>query len=639
MGLFWALILLGILVLAHELGHFLVAKATGVKVLAFSIGFGPRVVGFRFGETEYRISAIPLGGYVKLLGQESSENLPAGVLHLDPQGPAAKAGIKVGDIIVQVDDVETENWEMVQDAVLDSLDSPLKMAVERNGERLEFSLVRGDATAPSAPKEDRWGRGGGAQLHELGLTVGDHSVEKEHAFFTKPLWVRFAVVFAGPAASLIFPILIYFVYFLSVDSMPSAQVGQILAGSSAQQAGLQPGDRIAAIDGEETPFWDSMRDIISDSPNKTVTLTVERDGRELQLPITPEASTFTDQIGDQVTVGRIGITADTIPAIVGPTGPQTPAYQAGIRLGDTITAINGEKIQYIWQLENQLQEIETSGRTVQVELSRKQPEGEPQSLSVKLIPAPKTDGGGFTVGLASADTFIGKVDEDSPASQAGLQDGDWIVSIDGRPVSAWIAIEQVLRQKMDNPIEMVISRDGKDQTLTMAQKKEVVKSEFGDEITRYRFGAWSAVERKDWVRGEWLDIDNRLTFATSWAGKTMVEITTLELRIFAKLFQGEIPFKSLGGPIMIFDIAGKAAEQGWLPYLWIMAMISINLGILNLLPIPVLDGGHLMFFTIEAITRRPLNQRLKERAIMVGLAMLLMLMVLVFKNDVERYFF
>jgi regulator of sigma E protease len=131
--------------------------------------------------------------------------------------------------------------------------------------------------------------------------------------------------------------------------------------------------------------------------------------------------------------------------------------------------------------------------------------------------------------------------------------------------------------------------------------------------------------------------EERFTRAVKRAVLKTGEVVALMAVGLVRLIEGKISFKTVGGPIMIFDIAGKAARKGWENFLWIMALISINLGLLNLLPIPVLDGGHILFIAIEAVKRKPVSLRAREIASLVGLSLLILLMIFAFKNDIERY--
>jgi regulator of sigma E protease len=645
MSIFWAILLLGILIFVHELGHFLVAKLTGVKVMAFSLGFGPKLIGFKKGETEYKICAVPLGGYVKLLGQESSEDIPPAVWSLDPDAPAYAAGLRVGDQIIAANDIEVLSWTDLRDEWLVGKGKQVRLTVLRKQNRFEFSLPRLNEEPPEEIIRDDEPKA--VRFPDLGLTVGNDPVEEARAFFRKPLWARFAVVAAGPLASLLFPVLIYFVYYLSVTEMTSSRIGQVIAQTPAAEAGLLPGDRIVAINGQATPYWTSMSEIIQESSDKKLDLKVERDDQTLTIPVVPEAGESTNMLGDRVQAGRLGIMSTTIPAIIGTGGENSPAYKAGLRLGDVVTAVSGQPIQYIWQLEDLLEEVRTSGRSIAVEYTRPAQEegGKAEKKIAQLTPEPSVDGSGYEVGLYSADTFVGELKPDEPAALAGIQQGDRIVSVNGKGLSAWLVLTQALREAVHredgntriDPVQIGLVRNGEPLTVSVTQTEEIIKGEFQEDIPRYHFGAYSAVRPQDWLEGEYVPVEGRFGFAAIGSVKTSWEITVMTLQVFYKLLTGQLSVKMLGGPIMIFDVAGKAAERGWQYYIWVMALISINLGLLNLLPVPVLDGGHLMFFTIEGLIRRPLNQRLKERATMVGFAMLMMLMVLVMKNDIERY--
>lgn len=345
-----AILVLAFLIVFHELGHFLVAKRVGIGVLKFSVGFGPRLVGTRIGETEYVISAIPLGGYVKMVGED--------------------------------------------------------------------------------PEEE----------------VGDADLAR--SFNHKALWQRTAVVLAGPLANLLLAFVAFvgvFAYYGTRELNDAAVVGGLSADMPAAEAGLEPGDRIVAVDGAPIADWIALTEAIRASDGRTVRLAVERGDATLAIDLTPLAKPRHNEFGEVVET----------------------AYFIGIERG-----------------------------------------------------------------------------------------------FDIRPVGPAEALQLGAKQT-----------------------------------------AW-------WIR-------------------------TLVLSI-GKMISGSIPADQIGGPILIVQTAGEQAQRGLEDLLYFMAIISVNLGILNLLPIPILDGGHLFFFAIEGILRRPLALRHREIAQQIGLVLLILLMAFAFYNDIAR---
>ncbi|MGH7785889.1 MAG: RIP metalloprotease RseP [Candidatus Binatia bacterium] len=349
MGLLAAIIVLGVLIVVHEFGHFIVAKRSGVGVLKFSVGFGPRLFGRTVNGTEYVLSAIPLGGYVKMVGE-------------DP-----------------------------------------------------------DATEPVDPRI---------------------------SFSHQNVWKRVAIVIAGPVFNLIFAFLA-FTMVLAVygQRVPSdlAQVGGVMPDMPAARAGLEAGDVMTAVAGKPIASWDELSSAIRASEGAPVALAVRRGDAVLELTVTPEAKPDKNIFGE--VIGQ--------------------AYVIGIERGFT--------------------------------------------------------------------------------------------------------------QEDVGPIEAI----------------------------------------------------------AAGARQTMFWIETLIMSV-VKIFQGKIPAQDIGGPILIVQAAGQQAQVGLESLLLFMAVISINLGILNLLPIPILDGGHLLFFLVEAVMRRPLDIRHREIAQQVGLVILLGLMAFAFYNDILR---
>jgi len=345
-------IVLGVLIFVHELGHFLLAKAFGVKVLKFSLGFGAKVIGRQWGETEYLISAFPLGGYVKMYGEQSEEEV------------------------------------------------------------------------------------GQEELHR--------------SFSHKPVWQRFGIVFGGPLFNLLFAILLFFFMFVFAglpEPVDSTKIGEVAAGSVAEQVGIKTGDQVRTINGQETTSWNQVSELIKDSQGQPVTLVVDRQGQSLTFTAKPTMQTMKNLFGEAV----------------------------------------GER---------------------------------------------------FMLGIVRSDEV------------------------------------------------------------------RYTKASIGE--------SGQAALMQTWNLGY------------------------LTVMGIVKMVQRIIPASELGGPIRIAEIAGQQMEAGWMNLLYFMGLLSVNLGILNLLPIPVLDGGHLVFLSIESMRRKPLSDRTMEISQKIGIAILGTLMIFVFYNDIAR---
>jgi regulator of sigma E protease len=343
------IVVLGVLIFVHEFGHFIVARKLGVGVTKFSFGFGPKLFGVRRGETEYLVSAIPLGGYVKLVGESETEDVPPD--------------------------------------------------------------------------------------------------QRDRSFSHKPVWVKMVVVAAGPIGNLLFAVLVFWVVFLGGVPSLTTQIGDVVADAPAARAGIRKGDVVLRVDGVPVRTWEEMAARIrAGSPGKPLQITIRRDGTEKTIPVAPELREGRSLFGEKISEPKIGIAA-------------------------------GHEVVY--------QEI----------------------------------------GVGSA--FV----------RAGMETG-------------------------------------------------------------------------------------KLVYLT---GMTVVKLVTRAL-----------PSETLGGPILIAQIAGDQARQGISAFAYFLGLLSVNLGILNLLPIPILDGGHLLFFSVEALMRKPISQQARMVAHQVGMALILTLTALVFYNDIVR---
>lgn len=439
----WFLVVLGVLVAFHELGHFLAARWVGVKVLKFSLGFGPKLIGRQVGETEYLVSAVPLGGYVKLFGEEETE-----------------------------------------------------------------------AITPE---------------------------EKKRSFAHKPLASKMLVVAAGPGFNFILAYLI-FAGWLSTGAplfVPTFRdltpdVEALRPDSPAAQAGIQLGDRIIRVNEKDISTRTELLDAIAKSNGKQLTLDVRRDGEIKTVLVTPSA-VQAQESGKPVTLYQIG-TEETAPVIT--------AVMSG-----------------------------------------------------------------------------------SPALAAGFKDGDRVLSIEGQDIHTWAQMTTLVKESPNKPLRFDVQRGERRVSLTVTPNAEKAVVE-GKSVEVGKIGisgpGRSIIRSSNPLLAAWHGLE------ATWG---WTELTAIGIY---KMVMGEISSKNIGGPLTIANISGEAAAQGASSVVFLIAILSINLGVLNLLPIPILDGGHLLFFGIEAVLRKPLGERQREIAQQVGLVLLVGIMVFAFWNDIER---
>jgi regulator of sigma E protease len=223
---------------------------------------------------------------------------------------------------------------------------------------------------------------------------------------------------------------------------------------------------------------------------------------------------------------------------------------------------------------------------------------------------------------------VGQVRPDSPADKSGILKGDIIEYIDGKKINKWGDIKKFIEKSLNKDLNMEIIRGDKRISTMVSPKEEIVKNIFGEEIKSALIGIVASGNIKELKLGP--------LRALKESGKKTWEITALTVLTVVKLFQGVIPLKTLGGPIMIGQLTGEIAKQNLSYLLPFMAVISINLAILNLLPVPVLDGGLILLFLIEIVIRKPLSIKKREMAQKIGLFLLILLMAIVFYNDLVR---
>jgi regulator of sigma E protease len=234
----------------------------------------------------------------------------------------------------------------------------------------------------------------------------------------------------------------------------------------------------------------------------------------------------------------------------------------------------------------------------------------------------------FMYGVPNLTTVIGEIQKGSAAHEAGIETGDKIIKLGGHNVTYWEEIRPIIADSKGKELEIVVERKSQNENIVLKPKLSKSKDIFGDEISTYLIGVSPAgnvvVERKN-------PIDALLaSFQKTW------EISKLTVIAVVKMIEGTISPRTLGGPIFIAQVAGAQVKEGIIPFILFMALLSINLGVINLFPIPVLDGGHIMFYTIELITRREISVKIKETSQQIGFVLLIMLMIFVIMIDIER---
>ena len=542
MDLLYFALLCSVLIFVHELGHFVCAKIFGVKVLTFSIGFGPKILRIRGRETEYCLGLLPLGGFVKMLEENR------------------------------------------QEAILPE--------------------------------------------------------DKRRTFESQALYKRIIIVLAGPAMNVLFPVLIYFAVFAGdTRSLPST-VGVVLPGHPAEGKLLE-GDRILEIDGERVTTFAEVHRTVRGSPNKELKLTVFRNNAYVDVAITPEEKIVHKPLDMIEKVGEIGIKPSRPAAVIGVGRADSPAYRAGLRTFDLVTEVRGRPIKTYEDLDNVLRD--NRGETVPVTYLR--PVRFARALGAMAdmgvyesgvaALTPETGHGDLfaRTGMEPADLYVADVREGSAEWSADLRPGDRLTEVDRVEVRTWSMFTDKLFEAPEKPHKISWLRGGQPKSGTIQLRREDWVDEYGERRPRFllRASNWAPVVPEPMV-----DNPSSLKTAFFLAVEETYDVVQLIVVGIARIAQGRVSLSTLGGPITIYDVVGEEARKGVSYFVWAMGVISINLGLINLLPIPLLDGGHLLFFAFEAVLRKPLPLRVREIASLVGLLFLLCFMGVAFKNDVER---
>jgi regulator of sigma E protease len=645
---------LGLVIFIHELGHFAVAKWCGVKVERFSIGFGPVILKYTRGETEYALSLIPFGGYVKMLGQDDADpsqitderlqrdarsytaksvpqrmaiisagvfnNMvtavlffvlafvlgvtyePAVIGNVAPGMPAWQAGLRMGDRIVRIGD--------------------------RTDDRMQFMDLRQTVALSHGPLEIEVIRDGKSVVTTVTPTTKNQ---------------LFPVIGAEPEQGT-----------RLLEKLDPDQKSPTADGSPASRATppFMPGDLVVEVDGVPVTKYSEMAGEFARKRDKTLNITVrrmEKNGKpaEQTTAISVEPNRFRD-LGIKMEIGKIAAIQEG-----------SPASKSDLRQGDKITHLImdgrerpvGPDIDPL-RLPDLLDKM--AGVEVTVRAKREVPNGQPTTIEVKLVPEdrPSWVEKPFDVDSPLSIPSIGiayhvlqqvvVVEPGSPAD-GKIRAGDTLVSArifrndkelaEARKVTFgeeernWPAVFLGLSLRRDSKIEMTIQSQGeKEARQVVLEPREV----------------------EDWylpVRGIMVPLYTQIrkandipdAFHLGW-DHTRTEVTRMYLML-KRLFSGRVSAKALGGPLSIFGTAHMFVKKGMADLILFLGMLSVSLAVLNFLPIPMLDGGHFVLLLWEGITGKPPSEGIMLGAQYVGLLMILSLMVWVMYLDVSRFFF
>ena len=426
----WLLVLIGVMILVHELGHFWAARAFDVKVDIFSFGFGPRLFGFQRGDTDYRFSLFLFGGYVKMSGDQPGESPD------DPRG-----------------------------------------------------------------------------------------------FLAKPRWQRLIIAFAGPFMNIVLAIAVltglYMVRYERIIDDNGAVIGHVMADSPAAKAGIQAGDKIIRLNGEDNPDWEAIVTTAVASVGRPMTVSYERQGHVYSASVTPI-------LDEKLGFGEAG-----------------------------------------WEGQNQIE--------------------------------------------------VGGVTEGMPAASAGLKKGDLLLKVNDTAIHSRFTLPEIIRRSEGKPVTIEYSRAGVSHTVAMVPVFRNM-----DGTSRWMIGVASDVK--------WHIERTQLAFpaALGESVRQNRKYATLIVEMLRGIVERRMPAKTLQGPVGIAKQATQAAEEGPAAFLTLMSIVSLNLAILNLLPIPILDGAMILTLLIEMAMGRDISLSVKENLLKLGFVFLMMLMVFVLYNDIVR---
>ncbi len=590
MTMSWVIVVLGIgiLIFIHELGHFAVAKYEKVRVIAFALGFGPSIWHKKWGETEYHLKLLPLGGYVKLAGETPGVEAVGAADEFMSKSPGPRARILLAGV--------TMNFIFGLLTVIVAF---------QIGVYFPAPVLGG--IMPGSPA---W---------HAGLQPGDEIIEMNGQRITKFREIGLNIAFSSRDSMIQFKVkrgdnvLAYELQpeydeemgLLLIGVQPCLDTLHVPENSPLYALGLRTGDKILEVNDKKLQdgydFHEALA-LLRDQPK--LQLLVERDGQKHALEITPQKKA----------VHRLGIVAQQL--CLGAVRRNSAAAKLGLQKQDKILAIAQKPLLTRKDFEKAILESPNPVLTVQ----SKAP-AEPRDIPInfaelKINPKDFMDDLYFV-----PDLTIGEVVADSPAA-AYLNPGDTIVAINDQEISAWSQLSPIIAASKGNALQMVVLRNSE-------------KFSFSIQPAVYQeFDLGNLVFLPKLSEAQSYNIWESCKYGLKDAYQMILDVFFM----LKGLISQDIAAKNLGGPVVIFSASYSQLQLGFGYFLYFLALISINLAVVNLLPIPILDGGHLFFLSIEKIRGKPVSERVIGIFNAIGMAFLLTLLLFVTYNDILRLF-
>ena len=522
-------ILLGILIFIHELGHFLIARLCGVSVEVFSLGFGPKILKFKYKETLYCLSLFPLGGYVKMFGDNPLEDVPKSQQH--------------------------------------------------------------------------------------------------RGFLYQKVPQKLAIALGGPVMNLLFTLVAFFSLALSGIPAFAPHIGDIDLDSQAYKQGFRSGDKIVSISGKKILTWKDVDKEIRENSKKQLDFHIlAQNKKNKKVSVFIERKKSKNIFQSKKYQGEIqGLSLLSVGTKVGLISPNSLAGKQGVKTFDTITHVQNKKIKYFRELE---QAFKTTKSPFSISIERLNSSKKVEKLKIN-VPSYFTKRNLKSFGLEHVDLYIDRVGKNTPAGEAGLKRGDRLISLNSISLSSWKQVLETI--KTSKSVQVAYRREGRVYRTTLIPKRMYIEGQLKE---RPMIGVASA---SFYVPSPEIQKSYKPLEAILYSGQETWKWLTFISMGLVRLVQGEISPRTMGGPVAIGRMAHKSFQRGWYSFLVIMSIISLSLFFFNLLPIPMLDGGHILFFSLEGILNRRLDTQKLIRFQQVGFVVLASFFVFVFFNDILNW--